>query len=132
MTHLRPCGALALAGCLWGTGFLFGKIALAELAVPHMILYRLMFACGGFLPLAFARGLVHRREDWLTLSIAAALGVPCVFLIQFEGLARTTVAHASLVVETSPILLGSAAALVGRERVDKRRYALLATSTLGP
>jgi hypothetical protein len=78
MTHLRPCGALAVAGCLWDTGFLFGKIALAELAVPHMILYRLMFACGGFLPLAFARGLVHRREDWLTLSIAAALGVRCV------------------------------------------------------
>jgi drug/metabolite transporter (DMT)-like permease len=28
-------------------------------------------------------------------------------------------------------MLGSAAALVGRERVDKRRYALLATSALG-
>jgi drug/metabolite transporter (DMT)-like permease len=110
---------------------LFGKIALAELTVPHMILYRLMFACGGFLPVALARGFVHRREDWITLSMAAAFGVPCVFLIQFEGLARTTVAHASLMVGTSPILLGSAAALVGRERVDKRRYALLATSTLG-
>jgi drug/metabolite transporter (DMT)-like permease len=131
MTHLRPYSALALAGCLWGTGFLFGKIALAELTVPHMILYRLIFACGGFIPVALARGFVHRREDWITLSMAAAFGVPCVFLIQFEDLARTTVAHASLMVGTSPILLGSAAALVGRERVDKRRYALLATSTLG-
>lgn len=86
MTHLRPYSALALAGCLWGTGFLFGKIALAELTVPHMILYRLMFACGGFLPVALARGFVHRREDWITLSMAAAFGVSCVFLIQFEDL----------------------------------------------
>jgi hypothetical protein len=74
MTHLRPYGARALAGCSWGTGFFFGKIALADLVVPHVILYRLMFACSGFLPVAFARGLVHRREDWLTLSIAAAFG----------------------------------------------------------
>ena len=129
--HLRPYGALTVAGCLWGTGFLFGKIALAELDVPHMILYRLLFACGGFLPVALARGFVHRREDWPTLSMAAAFGVPCVFLVQFEGLARTTVAHASLMVGTSPILLALGATLVGRERVDGRRYALLATSALG-
>ncbi|PYX56337.1 MAG: hypothetical protein DMG76_15140 [Acidobacteria bacterium] len=41
--------ALAMAGCLWGTGFVFGKIALRQVSVAHMILYRFWFACAGLL-----------------------------------------------------------------------------------
>jgi len=33
-----PILALAVAGCLWGTGFLFGKVALSEMPVPTMVL----------------------------------------------------------------------------------------------
>lgn len=47
--------ALAGAGCLWGTGFLAGKIAFRELGVAHMVLYRLLFACVGLVPVAIAR-----------------------------------------------------------------------------
>ena len=32
--------ACAAAGTLWGTGFFFGKIALREVSVGHMVLYR--------------------------------------------------------------------------------------------
>jgi drug/metabolite transporter (DMT)-like permease len=123
--------ALAAAGSLWGTGFLFGKIALTELAVPHMILYRLTLAACGFLPIVMIRGLAVRRRDWPTVLVAAAVGVPMLFLIQFEGLARTTVSHAALMVGTAPILLGIAAALFAHERLDARRWLLLATSTIG-
>jgi hypothetical protein len=35
--------ALATSGCLWGTGFFFGKIALNEMSVAPMILFRLAF-----------------------------------------------------------------------------------------
>ena len=38
-----------MAGCLWGTGFVFGKIALRQVSVAHMILYRFWFACAGLL-----------------------------------------------------------------------------------
>ena len=31
-------GACAMAGCLWGTGFYFGKLALREMSVGHMVL----------------------------------------------------------------------------------------------
>jgi drug/metabolite transporter (DMT)-like permease len=127
----KAYGALAAAGALWGTGFLLGKIALTELAVPHMILYRLSLAACGFLPILITRWVSIRRSDWPTVLAAAVLGVPLLFLIQFEGLARTTVSHASLMVGTAPILLGVAAAVFAHERLDARRWLLLLTSTAG-
>src|SRR5689334_21742392 len=98
--------ALAAAGSLWGTGFLLGKIALRELDVPHMLLYRLSLAALGFLPILLARRVRIDRADWARVLAAAALGVPALFLLQFEGLARTTVSHAALMVGAAPIFLG--------------------------
>jgi len=123
--------ALAAAGSLWGTGFLFGKIALTELTVPHMIMYRLTLAACGFLPIVVMRGVQVRARDWPVVFAACIAGVPVLFLIQFEGLARTTVSHAALMVGTAPILLGVAAAVFAHERLDVRRWLLLVTSTLG-
>src|ERR1700704_2430020 len=97
-------GACALAGCLWGTGFFFGKLALREMSVGHMVLYRFLFATLGTMPILFAsrrRSLDEKapawtsRERWVLL-LSAALGIPIQFILQFEGLARTTVSHASL------------------------------------
>jgi drug/metabolite transporter (DMT)-like permease len=45
--------ALAMAGCLWGTGFFFGKIALSEMPVATMVLFRFAFASAGLLPTIF-------------------------------------------------------------------------------
>src|SRR5208337_369758 len=93
-------GACALAGALWGTGFYWGRLALDEMNVEHMVLYRFLFACIGMLPLV----IVHRHRFHLTggevrlLLLSAVLGVPVQFLIQFHGLDRTTVSHASLMV----------------------------------
>jgi len=42
--HVLPILALAASGSLWGTGFLFGKIALAEMPVGSMVLFRFAFA----------------------------------------------------------------------------------------
>ena len=123
--------ALAGAGSLWGTGFLFGKIALTELDVSHMIMYRLSLAAVGFLPIVVTQGLAIRRRDWPTVFVAAVVGAPLLFLIQFAGLARTTVSHAALMVGTVPIVLGVAAAVFAHERLDMRRWLLLVTSTLG-
>jgi drug/metabolite transporter (DMT)-like permease len=127
----RAYAALAAAGTLWGTGFVFGKIALTELAVPHMIMYRLSLAACGFLPIVLTSGVPFRRDEWPLLLLAAALGGPLLFLIQFEGLARTTVSHAALMVGTAPILLGLAAALFTHERLNTRRWLLLAASMIG-
>ena len=123
--------ALAAAGGLWGIGFLGGKIALRELSVAHMILYRLSFASLGLLPVAILRGVRVRHQDWPALGIAALLGVPVLFLVQFEGLDRTTVAHASLMIAAAPMLLALGASLFAGERLDGRGRAAVIASTVG-
>jgi drug/metabolite transporter (DMT)-like permease len=125
--------ACALAGCLWGTGFYWGRLALNEMSVEHMVLYRFLFASIGMLPLVIAnRGRFHlTRGETYTLLISAAFGIPIQFLLQFHGLALTTVSHASLMVGAMPVLLAASAALFAGERLDWIGWLALAGSTCG-
>ena len=129
MTTALGYGACALAGTLWGTGFYFGKIALTELSVGHMVFYRFLFACLGFLPMLRRPGL--NRREWLLLLTASFLGIPLQFLIQFYGLSLTTVSHASLMVGTMPVILAIGATLFTHERLDWKGWLAMAGSTGG-
>jgi drug/metabolite transporter (DMT)-like permease len=126
-------GACELAGGLWGTGFYWGRLAMNEMSVEHMVLYRFLFASLGMLPIAVA----NRRRFHLTASetrtllLSAAFGIPIQFLLQFHGLALTTVSHASLMVGAMPVLLAAAAALFAGERLDWIGWLALAGSTCG-
>jgi drug/metabolite transporter (DMT)-like permease len=126
-------GACALAGSLWGTGFFFGRLALNEMSVEHMVLYRFLFASLGMLPVVVAnRSRFHLTAGELrTLLLSAAFGVPIQFLLQFHGLARTTVSHASLMVGAMPVMLAAAAALFAGERLDWLGWLALCGSTVG-
>jgi drug/metabolite transporter (DMT)-like permease len=53
------------------------------------------------------------------------------FLIQFHGLARTTVSHASLMVGSMPVLLAAAAVLFAGEKLDGIGWLALVGSTVG-
>ena len=121
----------ALASSLWGCGFFFGKIALVEMGVGAMVLYRFLFATLVLLPLLFTHRPSFDRREWGTLLFCAFLGVPLQFLIQFSGLALTTVSHASLMVGTMPVLLAVAATLFARERMDATGWFALVVSTIG-
>ncbi|MGC9158146.1 MAG: DMT family transporter [Terracidiphilus sp.] len=131
-------GACCAAGCLWGTGFYFGRLALDEMSVSHMVLYRFLFASVGILPVA----LVHWSDFRFTASehrlllLCAFLGVPLQFLLQFHGLVLTTVSHASLMVGAMPVLLAAAAAVFSprgsrEERLDLLGWLALSGSTAG-
>jgi drug/metabolite transporter (DMT)-like permease len=124
-------GACALAGCLWGTGFYFGRLALDEMSVEYMVLYRFLFACLGMLPVALASRVRLTWSETRLLLISAFFGVPIQFLVQFHGLALTTVSHASLMVGSMPVLLGVAAALFAGERLDTIGWMALVGSTVG-
>jgi drug/metabolite transporter (DMT)-like permease len=124
-------GACALAGCLWGTGFYFGRLALNEMSVEHMVLYRFLFACAGLLPVALLHRVRLTAGEIRILLISAAFGIPIQFLIQFHGLAHTTVSHASLMVGTMPVLLGVGAVLFAGERLDAIGWLALVGSTIG-
>jgi len=121
--------ACALAGCCWGTGFFFGKIAFSRLSVDHYVLYRFVFACLGLLPIV-ERPRFSARE-WKLLLIGAFLGVPVQFVIQFEGLKLTTVSHAALMVGTMPVILAVGATIFSHERLDLKGWLALLGSTAG-
>jgi drug/metabolite transporter (DMT)-like permease len=126
-------GACALAGCLWGTGFYFGRLALNEMSVEHMVLYRFLFASLGMAPVVLINWSRFRLtgDELRLLLISAAFGVPIQFLLQFHGLALTTVSHASLMVGAMPVLLAAAAALFAGERLDRIGWLALCGSTVG-
>jgi drug/metabolite transporter (DMT)-like permease len=129
-------GACALAGCLWGTGFYFGKLALREMSVGHMVLYRFLFASLGMLPLLWKLYSGSSNTKWSRreigiLLLSSALGIPIQFLLQFKGLSLTTVSHAALMVGTMPVLLALGATLFANERLDWIGWLALAGSTVG-
>jgi drug/metabolite transporter (DMT)-like permease len=126
-----PVLALATAGCLWGTGFLFGKIALSEMPVAEMVLLRFVFASVVLLPLSFASRPHFSASEWGMVFAASVLGVPVQYLVQFKGLSLTTVSHASLMVGTLPMLLAIAALVFTGERLHILGWLALAASTCG-
>ncbi|HEY0797422.1 MAG TPA: DMT family transporter [Acidisarcina sp.] len=122
--------ACAMAGCLWGTGFYFGKVALMEMGVAHMVLYRFIFACIALLPLVLRHRLTLRSAELRLLLLASFLGIPVQFLVQFYGLKLTTVSHAALMVGTMPVILAVGASIFTHERLDYIGWlALFASST---
>jgi drug/metabolite transporter (DMT)-like permease len=123
--------ACALAGSFWGCGFFFGKIALAEMSVGHMVFYRFVFATLGLMPLIVTRRPHFTASEWRTLLIGSFLGVPVQFLLQFRGLSLTTVSHASLMVGTMPVILALGAVVFAHERLPVLGWIALGTSTVG-
>ncbi len=127
--------ACAAAGCLWSTGFYFGKIALREMGVGHMVLYRFLLACLGLLPILLrksgrdAGGL--SIAEWRALLLASFLGVPVQFIIQFWGLKMTNVSHACLMVGGMPVILAVGAHLFAHERLDRMGWLALFGSSAG-
>lgn len=132
-TAMLGYGACALAGCLWGTGFYFGRLALNEMNADNMVLYRFLFACLGVVPVVLVNRNRFRfsRSEFRMLLVCSIIGVPIQFLIQFHGLARTTVSHASLMVGAMPVLLAVTAAIFAGERLDRIGWLALCGSTLG-
>jgi len=111
-------GACALAGTLWGTGFYWGRLVLNEMHVEHMVLYRFLFACLGMAPIMLRRRVRLTAGETRIMLLAAFFGIPVQFLLQFHGLALTTVSHASLMVGAMPVMLAAAAAHSARLSAD--------------
>ncbi len=130
-SRLLGYGACALAATLWGTGFFFGRLALDEMSVRYMVLYRFLFASLGILPVALRSRVRLTARELRMLLFAAAFGVPIQFLLQFHGLVLTTVSHASLMVGAMPVLLAVAAALFAGESLDWIGWLALCGSTAG-
>jgi drug/metabolite transporter (DMT)-like permease len=124
-----PYLALSAAGLCWGLGLPFGEVALRETDAAHMILLRFVVAGLAVLPWTLGRAQCRR----LLLHPAVFLAGLCYaagFLIEFEGLARSSVAISALLVGLMPALIAAAAA-IGGERIGVASWIGVAGATLG-
>ena len=124
-------GAVLAAGVLWGGTFVLGKVALHEITPTWLIAWRFGLAGACLLPFVRWRGVRFGREEWAMALAGAALAALVVFLLQFEGLARTTATSAALLVAVAPPLLAVAALGVDGERPDRATWAAVALSAVG-
>ena len=124
--------ALAVSGCLWGTGFLFGKMAFQEMTVSENVLWRFVIGSLALAPFLFIRG--SKRLDsraWRLVLIGGFIGVPVQFLVQFKGLQLTTVSHAALMVGTLPMMLALSSVIFLHERLRVIEWLVLGLSGVG-
>ena len=127
----RGMAAVALAGLLWGGTFVLGKVALEEITPTWLVASR--FALGGaaLLPFVRWRALRLAPEDVWMVGLGGALAALVVFLLQFEGLSRTTASSAALLVAVLPPMLAVAALWVDGERPSRRTWLAIALSAAG-
>jgi drug/metabolite transporter (DMT)-like permease len=126
--------ALMIAG--WTGNFVAGKIALRTF--PPLLLNGLRVSIAGILMIGVF-GWVGRRRPARSYSLRdvgqlVVLGVFGVALNQFLfvlGLSRTSVAHASIFANTTPILILVMATLLGLERLTGSRLAGLTMALSG-
>jgi drug/metabolite transporter (DMT)-like permease len=101
--------------------------------VEAMITWRFIIASAFLIPLLFTpsvRELFSARR-LLLLAIAAALFVPVQFIIQFEGLARTSVSHAALMVALVPAMLAIGSGMTLRHWPNRATTLAIALSVCG-
>jgi len=123
--------ALAASGCLWGTSFLFGKLALASLDVSQVVLYRFFLASLVLLPAVILNRIRLNIHDLPLFLLTGILTVPVTFLVQFAGLKLTSAAVAALIIGTLPALLALAARVFFHEKLDKVGWGAIGMSSFG-
>ena len=79
--HRLAIAALALAGSLWGTGFLFGKIAFREMTVAENVSFRFLAGSLALVPILIRRWKPYKGRDLWLLLLAGVIGVPIQFLV---------------------------------------------------
>lgn len=130
-SRASPIAAVAGACILWGLAFVFAKVALAEVRPAHLVLYRFGIASAILGGVVAHRRSRPRRVDMPLIAVTGFLCVPATMLLQYEGLARTTVTSASLIVGAAPPLLALAAYLAHRERLGRAGWSAIALSSFG-
>src|SRR5262245_10440124 len=101
-TRLRARAALLFATLIWGTSFVIGQRAIADLPVFHLLTFRFVVALALLLPLA--RGLRWRAEtlrDGATLGLILFAG----FTLQSYGLLFTTPSRSAFITGLSVVMV---------------------------
>ena len=118
----------------WSLNFIIGKIALHEF--PALLLSCLRTSLAGLLMLPALLSAPNRpgaatARSGLPLVMLGVLGVVCNQVLFVLGLSRTSVAHASILVCTAPVMVLLISAAAGHERITAKKLAGLAIAVVG-
>ena len=127
----RALALLVVAAVLWGASLPAGKVALREIGPTWLIADRFALASVAFLPVVAWRSLRLTRTVAAQVVAGGVLAALVVFLLQFEGLSRTTASSAALIVATAAPLLAVFAAVVDREMPSRLAWVAVALSVVG-
>jgi len=127
---------LFLMVAFWSGNYIAGKIALREFSALFLAGLRIGFAGVAMLPLyawerAHARFEKRSRSEIVRLLVLGLFGVTLNQLFFILGLARTSVAHAAILIGTTPLQVLIIARLRGQERITARKAAGMAIALAG-
>lgn len=114
--------ALVVVQLSYGTLPIASKLVFDELSPHGLAWFRMLGATMLFAALAKARGIPKIRfRDFLAMAGVGLLGMFANQVLFLMGLARTSAVNASVLITTIPVFTLLFAALLGRERLDRRR-----------
>jgi drug/metabolite transporter (DMT)-like permease len=135
-SHWRLYSLIGCMTLLWSINYVAAKIALREL--PALFTTGLRNGLAGLLMIPVYA--VHRRNNgaalwrWADVPVLVALGMCGVALNQIFfilGIAKTNVAHASIMIAMTPMLVLLLAAAQGQEKIGVAKVIGMATAASG-
>lgn len=135
----RIYGLVCLMTLIWSLNYVVAKIALRSFPPVFFACLRMMLA-GALMTAVYVVWIRHRpaaaiqKWPWRDLLVVAGVGVlgmvgNQIFFV--VGIGRTSVAHASLVIATTPVQVLVLAWLRGQERLTRLKAAGMALAVLG-
>jgi drug/metabolite transporter (DMT)-like permease len=127
---------LVLTAIIWGSNYSVIKFVLQELPPRSFNALRLVIASSAFLAMiAFTRrrdGLARlTRHQWLLIVLLGVVGQFGYQLLFIEGMDRTSVTNASIIIAATPAAVGLASAAAGHERLPWIHWLGMALSFAG-
>ncbi|MBC7926079.1 MAG: DMT family transporter [Bryobacteraceae bacterium] len=123
---VRLYALILLMVLIWSANYVIGKFALREMPPLLVVGLRMLISGLAMLPIYFWNQRSTGNRGWTARDLPLILGLGLLGvglnqLLFVVGLSRTTVAHASLMIGLTPILVLSFAALSGQERLSPLR-----------
>lgn len=127
---------LVLTAVIWGSNYSVIKFVLQELPPRSFNAIRLVIASTAFLAMI---ALTRRRKglarltlhQWLLIILLGVVGQFGYQLLFIEGMDRTSVANASIIIAATPAAVGLASAAAGHERLPWVHWLGMALSFVG-
>jgi drug/metabolite transporter (DMT)-like permease len=129
--HAAAYAGLSVATLGWASGFVAGKLALAEMTPLPVAAWRYGFAAAMLLPFALRQrptgGLGAAARPLAGMIVCGGVLYPWLFLL---ALSRTTATNTALLIALNPVLTLVFSPLVG-EHLDRRRLVGVAIALAG-